>query len=70
MLMPDLPHDIWAIIATLLDRIHLLTLVSVNRAFYNVVLDQRYGEIWWISLDKSMLRTLVYLQLRFYFVFI
>lgn len=60
--MPELPHDVWALIAGLLDADHLLTLASVNRSFYHIVLDARYGEIHWVKLDDYMLKTLIRLQ--------
>jgi hypothetical protein len=60
--MPELPHDVWMQIAGLLTVDHLLTLVAVNRSFYDIVLDMRYREIHWVRLDKDMLRTLVCLQ--------
>ena len=60
--MPDLPYDVCFIIASHLEGSHLLTLASVNRAFYDIVLDTRYREIWWASLDQPMLRSLAYLQ--------
>jgi hypothetical protein len=60
--MPELPHDVWTLVAGLLQPDHLLTLIAVNRSFYNIVLDARYGEIHWVKLDKYMLKTLVHLQ--------
>ena len=60
--MLDLPHDVWRQIADLLTVDHLLTLVAVNRSFYNIVLDMRYGEVHWVRLDNYMLKTLIRLQ--------
>ena len=60
--MVDLPYDICCAIASHLEKDHLLKLASINREFYNIVLDTRYGEIWWVKLDKYMIRTLTRLQ--------
>ncbi|KAF8229265.1 hypothetical protein L208DRAFT_1402514 [Tricholoma matsutake] len=60
--MPELPHDVWTLIAGLLEVNHLLTLAAVNRSFYDIVLDARYGEIHWVKLDSYMLKTLIRLQ--------
>ncbi|KAJ7226940.1 hypothetical protein GGX14DRAFT_627588 [Mycena pura] len=58
----QLPEDVWRYIAFFIPRFFLVTLVSVNRAFYNIVLDDLYKEIRWVKLDKDMIRSLARLQ--------
>jgi F-box domain len=60
--MPQLPHDVWTLIAGFLPLDHLLTLAAVNRSFLHIILDARYGEIHWVKLDKYLLKTLIHLQ--------
>ncbi|KAJ7689012.1 hypothetical protein B0H17DRAFT_1067482 [Mycena rosella] len=57
-----LPADIWQCVASFIPEYHLLTLISVNKAFYNIVLDARYREIHWAKLDPSMIKSLVRLR--------
>lgn len=57
-----LPEDIWQLIASWVPLHHLFTLISVNRAFYNIVLDARYREIHWNKLDGLMTKSLVRLR--------
>jgi hypothetical protein len=60
--MPELPHDVWRLITSLLEVRHLLKLSGVNRSFYNIILDTRYGEVHWVRIDDNMLKTLICLQ--------
>ncbi|KAJ7226943.1 hypothetical protein GGX14DRAFT_417737 [Mycena pura] len=60
--MSNLPDDVWRCIASFIPQKHLVTVVSVNRAFYNIVLDDLYKEIRWDKLDKDMIRSLARLQ--------
>ncbi|KAF9467581.1 hypothetical protein BDZ94DRAFT_1318558 [Collybia nuda] len=60
--MVDLPHDIWEVISQHIPRKELLNLAAVNRPFYNIVLNTRYKEIWWVKLDESMVEYLRRLQ--------
>ncbi|KAF8198341.1 hypothetical protein K438DRAFT_1824230 [Mycena galopus ATCC 62051] len=57
-----LPADIWECVAFFLPWRDLSPLISVNRAFYNIVLDARYREIHWDKLDGLMTKTLVRLR--------
>ncbi|KAJ6510699.1 hypothetical protein C8R45DRAFT_964898 [Mycena sanguinolenta] len=57
-----LPADIWECVAFFLSLRDLLPLISVNRAFYNIVLDMKYREIYWDKLDRHMTKTLVRLR--------
>jgi hypothetical protein len=61
----NLPHDIWLLIVSFVDKDQLSTLYAVNYVLHNIVLDARYSEIQWVKLDKEMLRTL--LRLRYVF---
>ncbi|KAJ6510700.1 hypothetical protein C8R45DRAFT_964911 [Mycena sanguinolenta] len=54
--------DIWECVAFFLSLRDLLPLISVNRAFYNIVLDTKYCEIHWDKLDGHMTKTLVRLR--------
>ncbi|KAJ7208433.1 hypothetical protein B0H12DRAFT_1242997 [Mycena haematopus] len=57
-----LPADIWECVAFFLPWRDLLPLISLNRAFYNIVLDKKYREIHWEKLDRLMTKTLVRLR--------
>ncbi|KAJ6558273.1 hypothetical protein B0H19DRAFT_1150637 [Mycena capillaripes] len=57
-----LPEDIWQCVASFIPSSHLYTLISVNRAFYNIVLDAKYREIHWDKLDGLMTKSLVRLR--------
>ncbi|KAJ7187014.1 hypothetical protein C8R46DRAFT_1058587 [Mycena filopes] len=57
-----LPDDIWQCIASFLPSSSIAPLISVNRAWYNIVLDARYQEIHWDKVDAAMTRTLVRLR--------
>ncbi|KAJ7666948.1 hypothetical protein DFH06DRAFT_1185119 [Mycena polygramma] len=57
-----LPEDIWQCVASFIAHTHLVTLISVNRAFYNIVLDAKYREIHWDKLDGRMTKSLVRLR--------
>jgi hypothetical protein len=57
-----LSYDLWEAVARYIERRELLELATVNEAFYNIVLDTRYGEIWWVKLDESMVGYLRRLQ--------
>ncbi|KAJ6510681.1 hypothetical protein C8R45DRAFT_394391 [Mycena sanguinolenta] len=57
-----LPADLWECVAFFLSLRDLLPLISVNRAFYNIVLDMKYREIHWDKLDRHMTKTLVRLR--------
>ncbi|KAJ7472018.1 hypothetical protein FB451DRAFT_1251692 [Mycena latifolia] len=57
-----LPDDIWQCVASFIPDYQLLTLISVNKAFYNIVLDAKYREIHWAKLDGPMTKSLVRLR--------
>lgn len=57
-----LPEDIWQCVAWFIPHDHLLTLISVNKAFYNIVLDAKYQEIHWAKVDDLMVKSLVRLR--------
>ncbi|KAJ7119688.1 hypothetical protein C8R44DRAFT_706574 [Mycena epipterygia] len=57
-----LPEDIWQCVASFIPHDHLLTLISVNKAFYNIVLDAKYQEIHWAKVDDRMIKSLVRLR--------
>ena len=62
----DIPEDIWRIIANHILQSgtsqDLYGLISVNRSFFNVVLDMKYGEVRWTKLDLTVVRLLGRLQ--------
>ncbi|RDB22058.1 hypothetical protein Hypma_010948 [Hypsizygus marmoreus] len=60
--MADLPYDVWGLIAENLPRNALLPLLPLNRAFFDIVLNIRYGTIDWAMLDDTMIRHLHRLQ--------
>ncbi|KAJ7126321.1 hypothetical protein C8R44DRAFT_874677 [Mycena epipterygia] len=49
-----LPEDIWHSVASFIPYGQLTALVSVNRAFYNIVLDAKYQEVHWTKPDGGM----------------
>ncbi|KAJ6632460.1 hypothetical protein B0H10DRAFT_15101 [Mycena sp. CBHHK59/15] len=57
-----LPDDIWQCVACFIPHENLPRLISVNRAFYNIILDAKYSEVFWAKLDGPMLRSLVLLR--------
>ncbi|KAF8063313.1 hypothetical protein FPV67DRAFT_1782820 [Lyophyllum atratum] len=60
--MLDLPQDIWDLIASHIPYLQLGPLISVNRAFLNIVLDARYKTVEWVVLDKKLISSLGRLQ--------
>nr|GAT47126.1 predicted protein [Mycena chlorophos] len=54
----ELPEDVWRNIAEQFTRPELAQLISVNRILFNFVLDDRYKEIRWETLDEAMTRSL------------
>ncbi|KAF8151777.1 hypothetical protein B0H34DRAFT_728965 [Crassisporium funariophilum] len=62
----DIPDDIWRGVADHIylsqPRHELYRLISVNRIFFNYVLDTKYREVWWTKLDNGLLRLLTRLQ--------
>jgi hypothetical protein len=63
----DIPDEIWRIIANHILQCGtsysvLYRLISVNRTFFNVVLDMKYSEVRWTKLDRTMIRLLDRLQ--------
>ncbi|KAF7305461.1 hypothetical protein HMN09_00798800 [Mycena chlorophos] len=58
----DVPEDVWRLIASFLPESHRRTLISVNKAFYNIVLDERYGVVRWDKLDRAMIKSLARLR--------
>jgi hypothetical protein len=65
--MVDLPYDVWEVVSRHLQTAELLKLAAVHRAFYGMALDIRYGKVWWVKLDKSMVSMLSRLQYVNYF---
>ncbi|KAJ7280173.1 hypothetical protein C8J57DRAFT_1301823 [Mycena rebaudengoi] len=57
-----LPDDIWQCVASFIPQQQLLRLISVNRAFYDIVLDAKYREVLWVKLDEQMIKSLVRLR--------
>ncbi|TFK38395.1 hypothetical protein BDQ12DRAFT_605859 [Crucibulum laeve] len=57
-----LPEDIWRTIASHLSAQKRRQMISLNRVFFNVALEERYYEVQWITLDWRTLETLVRLQ--------
>lgn len=62
--MTVLPQEVWELVVSYIPRPQWLTLVSVNRALFNIVLDERYGSIEWVKLDAQTAQYLVRLQDR------
>ncbi|KAG6902694.1 hypothetical protein C0995_012834 [Termitomyces sp. Mi166 len=60
--MQDLPPDTWALVARYIPPLTLPKLMSVNRAFFNLVLDTRYGVVEWGTLDTKLTQLLERLQ--------
>jgi hypothetical protein len=62
----DIPDEIWRTIANYILQSgtshDLYRLISVNRTFFNVVLDMKYGEVRWTKLDWTVVRMLGRLQ--------
>ncbi|KAG6916732.1 hypothetical protein DXG01_005552 [Tephrocybe rancida] len=52
--MPDLPHDVWCIVAQNLSPSRIHKLMPTNRAFLNIALDQKYRNIEWVQLDENI----------------
>ncbi|KAJ7106265.1 hypothetical protein C8R44DRAFT_886146 [Mycena epipterygia] len=49
-----LPEDIWRCVASFIPDGQLNTLISVNSALYNIVLDAKYQEVHWTKPDGEM----------------
>lgn len=60
--MQDIPTDVWNHIASYIPQHELRELISVNRAFFDLVLDARYKTVEWFMVDKKMVRFLGCLQ--------
>ncbi|CAA7266759.1 unnamed protein product [Cyclocybe aegerita] len=62
----DIPDDIWRHIALHIaseEPLHkFYRLISVNRTFFNVILDAKYGEVRWVRLSEKFMRGLQRLQ--------
>ncbi|KAF7329144.1 hypothetical protein MKEN_00175000 [Mycena kentingensis (nom. inval.)] len=59
----DIPQDVWSLIAQYLPRDRqLYALISLNRAFYNIILDDRYRVLRWDKLDHEMVKSLARLR--------
>ncbi|ESK93631.1 hypothetical protein Moror_1529 [Moniliophthora roreri MCA 2997] len=54
----NLPKDIWVHIASYVSPLQLEDLYSVNSAFFNIAMDQRYQQISFTYLTRKMVRTL------------
>ncbi|KAF7290708.1 hypothetical protein MIND_01311500 [Mycena indigotica] len=54
MVTTELPEDVWRCVTDALSRSERASLLSVNRALFNIVLDERYQEVRWEKLDTSM----------------
>ncbi|KAF8876062.1 hypothetical protein BD779DRAFT_1561428 [Infundibulicybe gibba] len=57
-----IPYEIWQDIVSYIPQSSFPTAMSVSRPLFNIILDMRYGDIWWIKPDNKMLRSLVRLQ--------
>ncbi|KAJ7641574.1 hypothetical protein FB45DRAFT_359579 [Roridomyces roridus] len=57
-----LPQDVWQCIATFIPESELPSLISVNLALYNIVLDTKYREVNWTMYDQSLVNSLVRLR--------
>ncbi|KAF5376522.1 hypothetical protein D9615_008674 [Tricholomella constricta] len=60
--MTELPEDIWHLVAQYFPARELTKLISLNRAFYNTVLNARYQTVEWVMLDMKLIRCLARLQ--------
>ncbi|KAG6908933.1 hypothetical protein DXG01_002712 [Tephrocybe rancida] len=62
--MYDLPQDIWVVIIQHLQvpRSKVMRLMTVNRALFNLVLDESYRNVEWVRLDHTFRRSLARLQ--------
>ncbi|KAJ3511051.1 hypothetical protein NLJ89_g4322 [Agrocybe chaxingu] len=62
----DLPDDIWRLIASHIsseEPLHrFYRLISVNRTFFDVILDAKYSEVRWVRLSEKFMRGLQRLQ--------
>ena len=72
----ELPEDVWRLIASYLPTYQIFGLLSVNRAFFNVALDNMYREVRWTKRDMTFLHVLHRLQyvhpphFHFFFLFL
>ncbi|KAF9496977.1 hypothetical protein BDN71DRAFT_1505216 [Pleurotus eryngii] len=57
-MLPTLPWEIWAHIASYLSKDQLKKLYSVNRALYEISMDARYKTLWVEYLDKRTISRL------------
>jgi hypothetical protein len=58
----DLPPDIWVRVAEYLPSKQLPGMISVNRTFYNLVLDTRYRTVELATINPPALRLLKRLE--------
>lgn len=59
----DLPREIWQQIVQYIPKDEVFNLISLNRSVLNIVLDERYKEVLWVSmLDKTKIRALTRLR--------
>ncbi|KAJ7773634.1 hypothetical protein DFH07DRAFT_801322 [Mycena maculata] len=61
-MVPLLPEDVWRCVASFIPYRQLLPLISVNKAFYNIVMNAKYQEIHWTMLNGSMIKSLARLR--------
>jgi hypothetical protein len=60
--MIDIPHDIWLHIAQFIPLLVLRNMFSLNRTFFDIVMDLRYQQVSFAYLNTRMIRTLVRLK--------
>lgn len=60
--MVDIPPEIWALVAQYLPKEARVRLISVNRVFYTLAMDEKYKELVIDKVDGSLVRTLEVLR--------
>ena len=60
--MADVPPEIWALIAQYLPEKDVIRLMSVNRLFYTLAMDERYKVLSVGKVDRTLVRTLEVLR--------
>jgi hypothetical protein len=60
--MADIPPEIWALIAQYLPEKDVIRLMSVNRLFFTLAMDERYKVFSVNKVDRTLVRTLEVLR--------
>ncbi|KAJ7577839.1 hypothetical protein C8J56DRAFT_798201 [Mycena floridula] len=55
----DIPYEIWKQIANYLPKGQLFQLITLSRVWYQIVLDEQYREISWVTMDEKALKRIL-----------